>query len=131
MKAPFIFLSCMLFALTLRAQLPAATSGTGGNPFLNEQTHSVDDLRNAITKHPYTFEVDGWVMHVHFDANGTGAEEDWSFKWHARDGNTIELVSPKFPKMKAVFTFSDDYTTYTGFHFDGLKAVKGKQIVQH
>jgi hypothetical protein len=129
MKTVFAFLSCVLFASTMLAQDAPKTANS--NPFLDDKKTTIDTLHNAITKLPYTFLAGGWTMHIRFDKNGTGAEEDWKFKWHARDGNTVELTSPKFPNQKAVLTFSDDYTTYTGFHFGGLKPVSGQQVVPH
>lgn len=109
---------------------PRAQPGPGGgNPFLTDDNNTTDTLRNSITKYRYTFEVGGWHMHIFFKGDGTGAEEDWSFKWHAKDGKTVELTSKKFPDQKAVLTFSDDYVTYTGFHFDGTTPVAGKQVI--
>jgi hypothetical protein len=133
MKRLLLLLLCLVvvsFAGTLRAQAPSA----GGNPFLNESKNNMEDLHNAIIKQPYTFLAGGFTMHLTFHSDGTGEEEDWKFKWHAKDAQTIELEelgkNKKPDGRKTTLTFSPDYTSYTGHHFDGVTVVSGKQVVK-
>ncbi len=132
-KILLVAVSCALSA-TIVNTLPAQTPKPAGNPFLDEKTNTIDDLHAAITKQPYTFHAGNYVMHLTFHANGTGEEEDWKFKWHAKDAQTIELTlldakGAPTPK-KTTLTFSPDYTTYSGFHFDGIMKVTGEQVVK-
>ena len=129
-----------LLAITffsVSAQVPTAppappATGGGANPFLDESKNTTETLHNAITKLPYTFLAGSYTMHLTFKSDGTGFEEDWKFKWHAKDGLTVELQElgkdGKPDGKKTTLTFSSDYTSYTGHHFDGIMVVSGKQV---
>lgn len=124
--------TALLTSLPARAQAPAASPATGGNPFLDDKKNTIDDLHAAITKQPYTFLAGNYTMHLTFHSNGTGEEEDWKFKWHAKDAQTIELslLGPNGQPTgkKTTLTFTSDYSTYTGFHFDGILKVSGHMV---
>ena len=133
-----LLLCCVLSAAALstisiaRAQAPASSPAAGTNPFLDDKKNSIDDLHAAITKQPYTFLAGSYTMHLTFHSNGTGEEEDWKFKWHAKDAQTIELslLGPNGQPngKKTTLTFTADYSSYTGMHFDGISPIKGSKV---
>lgn len=142
MKKQFL-LCCALSAAALfpalpaRAQLPATspTPASGGNPFLDDKKNTTENLHAAITKQPYTFLAGSYTMHLTFHSNGTGEEEDWKFKWHAKDAQTVELsqlgTNGQPNGKKTTLTFTSDYSSYTGFHFDGIMKVSGHVVEKH
>ena len=103
---------------------PAAPlTGTGTN----------DDLRKAIVNKFYTWDgADSKNKTIKFDANGTGLQSDFHFKWRITNPQQIEIVAEDsvHGKAKATLTFGADYTSYTGVNFDGASAIAGHLAAQ-
>ena len=112
----------------LPAQLPASTGTANQNPFLNAgNAHTADDLRKAIVQNPYTWDYGLGVDVIKFEADGKGKQTNFSFKWHAVNGQEIEIVAinANSGSQKARVKFSDDYSSYAGTDFGGVRALKG------
>ena len=109
---------------------PAATGAslTGNSAVKSSATGTNDDLRKAIVKKFYTWEAAGSdKKNIKFDANGTGLQSDFHFKWRIINPQGIEIVAEDsiYGNAKAVLTFSPDYTSYTGRSFDGATPISG------
>jgi hypothetical protein len=132
MKHPLVLLACMLLAAFAALHSPAQTAAGGGNPFLDQKTNTIDDLHGAITKSPYTFLSGVYKLSIKFNSNGTGEQKNWNFKWHAKDAQTIE-VTQLYPSgepngKKTIYTFSNDYSSFTGTDFDGITKISGNRV---
>jgi hypothetical protein len=81
-------LLCVLFTVAaFQPSTPAQSlgGGLGGD-------NSIDSLHNTITKTPFTYIKGIYTLSIKFKGNGTGECTDWTFKWHAKDAQTIELT---------------------------------------
>lgn len=89
-----------------------------------------DDLRKSISKGHYSWESGtDKEKTITFDANGSGIQSSFKFKWRVITPQQIEIVAENsiYGKAKAVLNFSDDYSSYTGTSFDGTTGLTGRQ----
>ena len=132
MKKMLLLCSLLFTALATPVSTPALRAE---NPFLDGGgQNSIDTLHAAITKSPYTYIRGFYTLSIKFHGNGTGEQQDWKFKWHSKDAQTIEIeqlaADGKPNGKKCVFIFSNDYTSYTGTDPDGITKISGKQVTQ-
>ncbi len=108
-------LACLLFAAMPFARVAQAQTHS---VYGDKRANTTDDLKIFITQLPYTWEAaDGRSM-VKFNADSSGKQSSFSFTWHPRNAQQIELDLAGRP-TQAVITFNSDYTAYTGTDFDG------------
>ena len=85
-----------------------------GTPAAN----TVDDLRKAIVAFPYTWDHDKIHHDIKFNADGTGKSAKSPFKWQAVNAQRVNITwlkgSGEPNGYTGDFTFSQDYSTYTG-----------------
>jgi hypothetical protein len=120
------------FQIVPEAAAPAAGAPPGTSVF-NDVKNTNDDLRKAIVKIYYSWEADGTKdKTIKFDANGTGLQSSFKFKWRITSPQQIEIVAEDSVsgKAKATLNFSPDYTSYTGTNFDGASPIAGHQTAQ-
>jgi hypothetical protein len=83
-------------------------------------------VRDLITKYPYTWEQGGASHVIQFNADGTGKEDDWTFKWtlvntKEVEANTIDThgktarfhlwFDSKFDSYHGIYRLRDDQGT--------------------
>lgn len=118
-------LACLSAATLLPHR--AAAQGTVHTVFGDHPANTANDLKGAITRFPYAWEIPDGKSSVAFKSDGTGKQTFFSFTWTVKNAQEIELTLAG-SGMKAALKFSDDYTTYTGTDFDG-RAVHGSVVM--
>jgi len=62
----------------------------------------------------------------------TGECTDWTFKWHSKDAQTIEMTTldekQRRTDKKTTLIFSTDYKSFTGTDFDGITKLSGNLV---
>lgn len=121
-----LLLCCVLFFAAL-STIPRAHAQ---NPFFSDPKNSIDTLHASITKSSYLFLKGFYKLGIKFNSNGTGEQTNWKFKWHAKDAQTIEMtqLGPDGQPngKKTIYTFTGDYSSFSGIDFDGVTKVTGQ-----
>lgn len=120
------------FQIIPKGTAPAGASPAPGASALPPlgSTNTNDDLRKSISKGHYSWESgNDKEKTITFDANGSGIQSSFKFKWRILTPQQIEIVAENsiYGKSKAVLNFSADYSSYTGTSFDGTTALAGHQ----
>lgn len=82
-------------------------------------------LKDALVGSKWTWHGAGlkYTEEIAFFTNGTGKHTYTSFSWAAYGPRTVELTRPD--GVRAVITFDDNFTTYSGTDFDGKRTLTG------
>ncbi len=97
-----------------RESVPDAQPGT---PFNDK------DFYNYLCKHVWSWLPKGKCAEsVWFDTSGRAANDYWNHLFYVTSNRTLTIRNGN---VKTLFTFSQDYSTFTGANHDGSNHVSG------